>query len=222
MTPHRRLRPFALLVLCAACSAAVFAGSASAQIGEHLLPPLEDALDPLELTPTPLPSTLPTESPGEILDGAGDTLDDTLDDTLGSLDEGEGGGDDGGTGTDPTIDDPGPGGNGDPGDPGDPDGSTDDPAGGITDAGGIGPGSGGRDGSSVSLSGSADAPESYGSAAVRATLATATRAIRLAGPLAAPLIFGMLAVAGLIMLGRGSEGLVKIEHHQDGARSFRL
>lgn len=215
---NQRRRTIATMATVAACATTLLlGGAASAQISEDLVPPVLDMIDDVTgITPTPLP----TEKNGEVVGGIDRPVRDTIDDALGALDQGPGGG--GEPGPSPSN---APGGNDDQND-GDGDPSSDDGTGpsatGGSDQGGTG-GSGGASSSGSSALGEAtEASASYSSTSARAALATATRAIRLAGPLSAPLLFGVLAVVVLIGLGRGSEGLLKIERAREAGRVYRL
>ena len=188
--------------------------AASAQIGEHLVPPLDTPL-PL-LSPTPLP-TLPLDDP-PVLDG---DLDDPVNELLGGGEDSPPPDEDEGQPVadptnEPTTSDedqrfePASGGSSD-GTPetGGGTGATSDPATAADDDAGA----------PTTLSAST---RTYPAVAARATVAAIGRALRLAAPLAPPLILAAISLVGLLAIGRGTDRMFKLEALRPQSRTYRL
>lgn len=251
MDASRAFKLRAGLVAAGTSAVVLMLGSAaSAQTGSGLVPPISTSLlpsvpvsvdtggllptggsvgddglsvGPEDLVPTPLQTDTVTDlvdqvegtvtdtvgTISETLDGVVDGDDDSGDGGTGG--EGGGGGGDGGNG----------GGNGGGGEGGGDGGSGG--SGGTGDgARGTGPSGGGSAGGGDGGATAAGVHTSYGSIAARSAIAAAGRLLRLAAPLAAPLVLGGVALIGLLMLGRGSNKLLKLDAFRAPTKTFRL
>lgn len=213
------------------------AGVASAQIGEDLLPPLDETIDD---TTDALDSAI-----DDLTDLLDDDLEDAVDDTTGELedamddtsdligdtiDELTGGQDGSGDSGEPSPTGPG-GTGGDGGEGGEGGGGGSSPQNGSTESSGTTGGSTGEAGTSSDGGASATDGDDHtsigalspsGSLAARAVIAAVTRAARLVWPLAPPLIMAGIALLGLAGMGRGSSRLLKMDPLGLPARRFRL
>lgn len=217
--PQRKARGTTVLAaLFLGAAALVLTAPASlALIDDDLVPdlPTESPLEPVEsLLGTPAP--VPSEATEDVTVTQDLTLDNPLGEILGGAEDGgnggSGGGDpggDGGGGGTVVENGGGDGGtssvsgsSGTGGTPGsDGSGAETGEAAGTTAGGTYGPAS--------STTGTLNV--SYGTFAGRAAANTAGRALRMAGPLAAPLTLAAVALATLLALGRGPNRLIKSE-----------
>lgn len=161
---------------------------------------LDDALDDLSGS-APSPSLLTDETVSSLIDGA------TEEPEAGGGGSGSGGSGSGGSGSG----DPGAGGpsvaGSSPGAAGDTNGATSDQ--GDEAATGSGSATDGSSASTTSDTSPLRAP--YATTAARAAIAAGARALRAAGPFAAPLVLALAALGSLIALARGSDRLVKVD-----------
>lgn len=217
----------ALLIPCAA----------SAQIGSDLVPDVPT----VSATVTEVPSVdtlLPSASPAALPGVLNDAIDDAVDGaTGGNQDQGQIVGGGGLTGGGLTTGGSGGSGSGSGTTTGSDPGTIPTTTGGVstTDASESGNDSGATSSLDAGGKGKTNDPASvdharteassptpsYGTAAGHAAIVAAQRAVRLAGPLAPPLILAGVMLSLLIALGRGSDRLVKIER-AGSKRAYRL